>query len=195
MKFLSTGYGDGDGDGYGDGYGDGDGDGSGSGYGFGYGYGYGSNIKKINGMVVFLIDGVQTIILSVKKNVAKGYILNADLTLSECYIAKEGGHFAHGETLRGAVNAARDKIFADLPAEERISAFLSEFQRDKKYPATDFYNWHHKLTGSCEMGRTSFVKNKGIDLSRDFFTVNEFISLCEKEYGGSIIMSLKEHFN
>jgi hypothetical protein len=64
-----------------------------------------------------------------------------------------------------------------------------------KYPAAKFYDWHNKLTGSCKMGRDSFVKNMGIDLEKDEFTVSEFISLCENDYGGDIVRALKERID
>ena len=105
-----SGYGDGSGDGYGSGYGDGYGDGSGygsgsgsgygdgSGYGSGYGdgsgsgygdgYGDGSGLKAINNHRVYKIDDIPTIILSIHKNIARGKIVNRDLTFANCYIAK-----------------------------------------------------------------------------------------------------------
>ena len=93
--------------GYGSGYGSGDGSGSGGGYGYGSGYGYGegSGIKSFNGEFVYLIDGIQTIISNIKGNLARGFILNSDLTLSPCYIYKDNGRFVYGETLREVKDA------------------------------------------------------------------------------------------
>ena len=78
------GYGDGSGYGYGSSYGYGDGSGYSNGDGDGYGDGYGYGVKSINNDRVYLIDNVQTIIKSVRNNIAKGFILNKDLTLSSC---------------------------------------------------------------------------------------------------------------
>jgi len=50
----------------------------------------------------------------------------------------------------------------------------------KKYKGSVFFDWHHYLTGSCLMGRESFVKNHGINLD-DEFTVDEFIKLCRDD--------------
>ena len=188
-----SGYGDGSGSGYGSGYVDGYGYGygSGSGYGYGYGYGDGSGIKKINKYNVYNIDDVQTIILSIYKNIAKGKILNKDMTLTDCYIAKGQNMFAHGDTIEKAVEDLRNKIFDNLDVEEKIEEFKKIFEKDKKYKGTEFYKWHHFLTGSCEMGRNSFVKNHSLNLE-DKFTVNEFIEICENDYGGSIIKQLKK---
>ncbi len=186
------GYGDGDGDGSGSGYGDGDGYGSGDGSGDGYGDGYGSGLKTLNNQKIYLIDAVQTIIESVKGNVARGFIVNKDLTLQECYIAKGENTFSHGETLKKAVDSLQQKLLRNLPTEERIKKFKEKFKDfTEKFKAVEFYDWHFFLTGSCEMGRNSFVKNNGIDLENDLLTVNEFIQLTKNSYGGETINLLK----
>lgn len=201
------GYGDGSGFGSGSGSGDGsgfgDGSGSGCGYGCGYGYGYGSGdgsgygvwytgIGAINGHPVWVIDGMPAVITAICRSIAKGYIVNRDLTLTPCFIAKGQGHFAHGENAKKAVEALQDKIFEDMDTEESIEAFMAEFEPKKKYPAMDFYIWHHRLTGSCEMGRKQFFKDGGYDLEHDTFSVEEFIRITENAYGGEIIRQLKE---
>lgn len=197
-EFLSVnnGYGDGDGSGDGSGYGYGSSDGYGSGYGdgsgSGSGYGYGYGIKSINGDIVYQIDSIPTVIKHIKGNVAKGFILNSDLSLSPCYIIKGHNKFAHGETLEKALKDLEDKIFEDIDTDEAIELFLKEFSDlNKKYPAKDFYLWHNRLTGSCEMGRNSFVKNGGYDLEHDMFTVQEFIDITRNAYGGDIIKQLE----
>ena len=191
---VGSGYGDGVGSGYGYGYGSGYGYGDGDGY--GYGYGDGDGIKEYNKNKIYIIDGIQTIIISVRNNIAKGYILNKDLTLTKCYIVKGHNKFAHGETLRKAVEDLQNKIFKDMDTEETIDLFLKEFaDANKKYPAKDFYIWHNRLTGSCEMGRQQFAKEKGIDIEKDTFTVKEFINLTKNAYGGDIINQLKERIS
>ena len=114
--------------------------GSGSGSGSGSGDGYG--IKSFNGEQVFRIDGVNTLIHSVRGNTAHGAIVNDGLTLTQCYIVKQDGFFAHGETLREAMEALRDKLFEDMPEDDRIEMFLSETDRGKTYPTQYFYDWH-----------------------------------------------------
>ena len=187
------GYGDGYGDGSGYGHGDGSGDGydDGSGYGSGSGYGYGDGIKSFNGEFVYMIDRVQTIISDIKGNLARGFILNTDFTLSPCYICKGNGYFAHGETLKEARQGLQEKIFENMDTDEAIERFLSTFEKGNKYPAKYFYEWHHYLTGSCEMGRKSFMRDRNVDFD-DMYTVDEFIAMCENSYGGEIIKKLKE---
>ena len=190
------GYGDGDGSGYGDGDGSGsgygDGDGSGSGYGDGDGSGSGDGIKSFNSERVHTIDGVPTILRHVRGNVAHGVILNRDLTTTNCYVAKQDNIFAHGETLAKTMEALRDKLFADMPEEERIETFLKETADGKAYPAQYFYDWHHRLTGSCDMGRRQFARDHGIDVDNTTMTLREFLALTKDAYGGSVIRKAQE---
>ena len=192
-EFLNISYGDGsgDGDGYGDGYGYGSGDGDGSGSGDGYGSGdgdgsgYGSGVKTFCGRNVYLIDGVQTIIESARGNIAKGHILQNDFSLTPCFVVKENGKFAHGETLHEAFESLQEKLYDDSTEEERIQKFREHFTDfSKKYPARELFVWHHVLTGSCKAGREAFCRDRGIDVDKDEFTVYEFIGLTKDSYGG-----------
>ena len=194
------GYGFGSGDGSGDGFGYGNGSGAGSGRGSSSGAGYsdgsgdcsGTDIKFFCSSPVYLIDRIPTIITAVFGSYAKGYILEPCLTLTPCYIAKQESHFAHGKTLSEAVTAVAEKAFEDMPEEDRIAEFWKCHENGMKYPARDLYDWHHRLTGSCEMGRNTFAAEHGIDLNSDMFTVEEFVELCGKSYGGEIIRKLAE---
>ena len=183
------------------GYGDGSGDGSGYGYGYGDGYGDGSGdgsgeISLFNGDKVYDIDNMPTIIKSVRGNVAKGFILMQDFTLSPCYIVKDRNKFAHGSTLHEAYSSLREKLFDDTSEEERLSAFTDKFPKydNKLYPASELFEWHHHLTGSCLQGRKVFCKNKGIDINKDMFTVRQFVRLTSSDYGGDAISKLPERY-
>lgn len=205
------GYGYGSGDGYGSGYccGDGSGDGSGSGFsfgngdgsgsasgsGYGYGVGFGDGIKSVNGIEICNIDGVQTAIFQIHGNIAKGAILQSDLTFTPCYIAKQDGRFAHGETIREAIAALREKLFEDMPEEDRIRAFVSEHPNPQMaYPNEDLFSWHHNLTGSCLAGRKAFVRDHGIDMDGSM-PIPDFIMLTKNEYGGAVITRLEEVYH
>ena len=202
---YSSGYGDGDGSGDGSGsgdssgygYGDGDGYGYSSGYGdgSGYGSGYGDGIVSFCGNMVCSVDDTPTIIDHVHGNIARGSILRGDMTLAPCYIVKAGTFFAHGATLQKAQSAAESKLFNDMPVEERITAFLSELKCNTKYPAKKFFDWHNRLTGSCEMGRKAFARDHGIDIEHDEMTVAEFVAMTENAYGGGVIRQIKERVN
>lgn len=200
------GYGSGSADGYGDGYGLGNdsgygaggGNGSGTGYGTGYGYGIGAHcgpgLKSLNGQPVDMIDDVPTILTSIIGNAAKGFIVRHDFSLAPTFVCKQGNAFAHGETLHKAREALLEKLFDDMPTEERIAAFCAEFKPGVKRPATDFFSWHHRLTGSCEQGRREFARQHDVDIDSDEMTPEEFFALTRDSYGGGIIRQTEEVF-
>ena len=72
-------------------------------------YFYGDGVLNLDGRSVYMINGVPTIITVVSGDYAKGYILNDDLTVSPCYVVKEGRYFAHGSTLADAVRRVLEK--------------------------------------------------------------------------------------
>ena len=199
IRFLTISYDSG----YGYGYDSGDGSGSGSGSGSGYGYGSGDGsgdgdgsgcaIKNFCGERVFAIDDIPTIIRSAHGNLAKGFVLRGDFKLIPCYIAKHDNMFAHGETIQEAVVAVNKKVLKNMDSDKVIDKFFEHFKDlSKKYPARDFYEWHHYLTGSCEMGRRTFVQNGGYDIEHDRFTVHEFINITRHAYGKDVILRLEK---
>ena len=181
--------------GYGGDHGHGSGVGNSSGYGGGNGSGAshdgGGGIKAINGQEVYYIDYTPTVIYHVRGNVARGAVLCQDLSLEPCYIVKNDGLFAHGETLRKAMEALTDKLFEDMPEEERIKAFMDCHKLGINYPVQDLYDWHHRLTGSCKMGRDVFAAGHGIDVEHDEMTVENFIRLTKSAYNGGVIAALE----
>jgi hypothetical protein len=177
---IGSGSGDGSGSGYGSGYGYGDGD--------GYGYGYG--IKTFDGVPVYMIDDTPTIIRKIRLGAAYGEILNRDLTLTKCWVCKGGGKFAHGETYKAAREALAEKMFDGMSEGERISEFWKCHNHTDRYNGRDLWTWHHRLTGSCEMGRNQFCADRDIDIDGTEWTVAEFVALCKDSYGGSTIKKL-----
>ena len=190
---CGTGSGDGSGTGYGDGDGDGDGSGSDDGYGYGSGYGH-RNVKDFCGKDLHWIDGVPTIIDRVHGNIAQGRILRKNMTTQKCYIVRNDRHFAHGDTVREAMEALISKEFDGMPEAERIAAFRREFpETDKPYPNKSLFDWHNRLTGSCLAGRRAFVQDRGLSMDGKT-TVREFIRLTEDAYGGSTVRKLKKEY-
>lgn len=207
-RFLTIsdgdGYGDGSGSGYGDGsgsgdgYGDGDGpgDGSGDGYGdgsgYGSGYGSGSGIKEFAGHMVYDIDRLQTLIYAVRGNVAKGAVLGRDLTLKDCWIAKRGDFFSHGDTLHEAAEALEAKWRENGPLDERIAEFVKTHPAlDEKYG--DLFDWHHVLAGSCEFGRRQWCEEHGYKPT-DSITLRTFLTETAGDYGGDVIRQVAKEY-
>lgn len=194
---IGDGVGSDDGSGIGYGVGSGFGDGVGSGFGDGAGSGFadgGSGIHALNGNIVDYIDNVPTIIIQIHNNVARGYIINDDLTLQSCYIAKVGSFFAHGKTLKDAIVDAEAKETEKLPIEKRIEKFIEVFgSLDSEHTGKEFYDWHHILTGSCKMGRDEFCKSHNIDLTKKY-SVRYFLGITKDSYGGEIIKKISETY-
>ena len=172
------------------------GSGSGSAYGYGdgidSGVGYGrGNIQALNGNIVDYVDSVPTIIIQIKGNFAKGYIIDEDNLMSvPCYIAKVGNSFAHGKTLKEAVADAKVKDIEKLAIEERIEKFKEVFgSLDSEHTGKKFYDWHHILTGSCRMGRDKFCEENGINLTKKY-SVRYFLNITKNSYGGDIIKQI-----
>ena len=162
----------------------------------GKGYDYFDNLglKEINGNIVYIIDDIPTIITSVRNNIAKGFIVKNDLQFEPCYVVKENNEFAHGDTLKDAFMSLQEKLYDDSTEEERIEAFKKQFpEYDIKYNNIDLFVYHHVLTGSCRMGRESFVSNKGLSLDGKT-SVREFVKLTQDAYGGDIIKKLPEAY-
>ena len=140
------------------------------------------------------IDGIATVIRTAFGNAARGYVINSDLTTQDCVIVKSGNLFAHGDTLADAQASLQEKLFDKMDPDEKIELFREKFKDGVKYPAREFYDWHHRLTGSCEFGRTVFARDREIDLDTDTYTVREFIDITKDAYGGEIIRRLEEYY-
>ena len=176
------------------GYGSGDGSGDGSRDGSGYGDSDNVGLKEINGKTVYIVDETSTIFTSVRGNVAQGFIVQSDLQLTPCFIVKENNNFAHGNTLRDAFTSLQEKLYDDSTEEERIEVFKKKFPSyEGKYDNKDLFTYHHVLTGSCRMGRESFVKDKGLSLDGKT-SVREFVELTKDAYGSYIIKELPKAY-
>ena len=195
-RFLAVGDGDGygSGSGSGSGYGSGDGSGSGSGDGSGdgYGSGYGYGVKEFNGRKVYDIDSMSTLIYAVRGNVAKGAILCRDMTLKDCWIAKRGNFFSHGDTLHEAVEAVEAKWMENRPLDERIAEF-ARTHPSLDEPYGDLFDWHHILTGSCEFGRRQWCEEHGYKPT-DSITLRTFLTETVGNYGGDVIRRVGKEY-
>ena len=154
----------------------------------------GCGVSSLNGEQIFYIDSVPTIIKRIVGNLAKGFVVSLnDFTKSVCYVIKGNGYFAHGVTAKEAQDALLEKILEDKSEEERIEEFINHFPKGKKASGTEYYEWHHILTGSCKFGRDEFVKQNNIDLSAEY-TPEEFIKIVKNAYGSEIIASLAKAY-
>ena len=187
-----SGYGYGDGSGYGYGDGSGYGSGDGSGYGSGDGSGDGDGVKEFNGRKVYNIDSVPTLIYAVKGDVAKGATLQKDMSLKDCWIAKRGNFFAHGDTLHEAVEAVEAKWWENRPLDERIAEFVKTHpELEEEYG--DLFDWHHVFTGSCEFGRRQWCEEHGYSPT-DSITLRTFFEQTRNDYGRDVIRQVAKEY-
>ena len=184
------------GDGYGSGSGDGCGSGNGNGYGYGYGYGYGNGdgngikIKQFKGNKVYYVDDIPCIFKSVHENYASVEIIDVNsLELKNAFIGKFENRFAHGETIREAIEDARSKYYQSLDFDEVKEKLLSEFKEKGKLTVKELYNWHGILTGSCRFGRTQFQTEHNLK-DDDLLSLEEFVELTKNAFGGDRILCL-----
>ena len=158
-----------------------------------YGYGDGSGYKKINGHTIYQIDSINTLITSVHKNIAKGFIFKRNLTLTPTYVVKGSNKFAHGGTLKEAFEALEAKIYEDLDHDEAIRLFKEKFNNKDSYSGHDFFKWHHIVTGSCLQGRNEFISDGGYSLD-DKYTVKQFLQIVKGAYGWYMLKELEEDY-
>lgn len=189
------GAGSGAGSGYGDGHGSGAGYGEGAGSGASDGYGGGDDygLKSFNGMPVNYVDRIATVIERVWANCGRGFVVNADLTTTPCWIAKQGNYFAHGATIREAVQEAVAKFINSRPIEERIDEFV-KFHPDLDETYGDLFEWHYLLTGSCKMGREQWCKDHGYKPT-DEMLLRDFLTMTQSTYGGDVIKQVSDRYN
>ena len=143
---------------------------------------------------VYRIDDTHTLIYSVRGNIARGAILRNDLTLKDCYIAKVGNSFAHGDTAKEAMRDATAKDMEQRPIEERIDEFVKQYPKlTTKATGRELYDWHHILTGSCTMGRNEFCRANNVKME-ELYTIDYFLKLTENSYGGNVIRQVRESY-
>ena len=181
-RFLEIGSGDGSGSGYGDG--------SGS----GYGSGDGDGIEEFDGHKLYDIDNVPTAITAVHGNYAQGFTIKYNSIKVPCYIARVDNSFAHGDTLRQALEDATAKALQAKPLEERIANTVKAHPDPNEIiPNTELFKLHNILTGSCEFGRKQFCEQHGISLD-DAMTMCRFMELTADAYGGYAIQQLADAY-
>lgn len=184
---FGFGYGYGIGFGFGDGIGGGDGRG-----GIGYGNIVTVGLKSVNGVELHNIDGVPTGIYRSRGNVAKGFILQR-FAVKPCYIVRDGDVFAHGDTLKDAEEALREKVMESMDEGKAIAKFVEHFKPHTLHKNSEYFEWHHYLTGSCRMGRENFCANNGVDLNAES-TPEYFIAITEHSFGSETIAKLKKYY-
>ena len=119
-------------------------------------------------------------------------MLRKDMSLKDCWIAKRGNFFAHGDTLHAAVEAVEAKWRENRPLDERIAEFV-ETHPSLDEPYGDLFEWHHILTGSCEFGRRQWCEEHGYKPT-DSITLRTFLTETVGDYGGDVIRLVAQKY-
>jgi hypothetical protein len=137
---------------------------------------------------------VQTAITAVHGNYAQGFTIKNNSIKVPCYIARVDNIFAHGETLRQALEDATAKALQAKPLEERIADTVKTHPDPNEIiPNAELFRLHNILTGSCEFGRKQFCEQHGISLD-DAMTMCRFMELTADAYGGDAIRQLADAY-
>lgn len=178
----------------------------GSGYGSGYGSGSGNGMENDGDLLSFArvgndtihnINGAPMAIDNIKGNIAKGRILNDDMTFTDCWIVREGNCIEYGKDLHKTYLAAQRESAIQLPKEERLKMFVQRFPSpDEPIPIKELYHWHHVLTGACRIHSKEWCKRHGFNFEDEIYCVSirRFVNLTESEWGGDIIKELKNYY-
>lgn len=151
-------------------------------------------MSEFEGFKVYMIDHIPTCIESVHISMSLSYAIGFTIEdySKRCptIVAKVAGYFAHGDSLREAIQAAEEKLMRNIPFEYRIKQFVELYPDiNQLVPNKKLFDAHHYLTGSCYFGRQQFCKGNGIDLENSM-SVADFIRWTCTEYGGEIIHKL-----
>ena len=116
------------------------------------------------------------------------------MTLQPCYIVRVGNSFAHADTISQAIKEATEKDIEHQPIESRIDMFVEDFPTlDTKALGSILFDWHHRLTGSCRMGREQFCKEHGVSMDTEY-TIEYFLDITKNAYGGDVIRQVREKY-
>ncbi len=120
------------------------------------------------------IDGYLFVIESTKvkgdTTIYKGYniqnVKDNVITKDECYVAEQGVYYAHGKTIKKAVEDVNFKAISEKLKKEPIN---KDTIIDMKY--------YRLITGACEMGVQSFIKGNGL---KESYKASKLLPILEQ---------------
>ena len=126
------------------------------------------------------IDGYTMIIESTKKSgdftiMKSRYFKGGEISdMPKCWIASRGDYFAHGKTMKQAIE---DVNFKYLQATLDVTELVESIKKSKVVTKNDY----RLLTGACSMGCDEFMKEHGI---KDSVPLDDCKKLVRNAYGG-----------
>jgi hypothetical protein len=120
------------------------------------------------------VDGYLFVIESTKvkgdTTIYKGYniknVKDNVITKDECYVAEQGVYYAHGKTIKKAVEDVNFKTISEKLKKEPINK-----------DTVINMNYYRLITGACEMGVQSFIKGNGL---KESYKASELLPILEQ---------------
>ena len=125
------------------------------------------NVKCIDN-ILFVIDSEKTT-KGIKIYSGYNFIKLADkkIVKEECFVANKGEHFAHGESIKKAIQDVQFKAIAETLRKEPI-----------KKDTIITMQYYRIVTGACEMGCKSWMQKNNI--TKESYKASELLPLLEK---------------
>ena len=105
---------------------------------------------------------------------------------NQCYVARNGKYYAHGDTLAEAIDSLNFKILSETRDKSEIARDCIE--KDKVTISS-----YRLLTGACLSGTKAHLVSCGIDIKKtQSLTVKEAIAASSGGYGHKQFVALLE---
>lgn len=148
-----------------------------------------SNSKNIESITyqgtVYTVKCIDGYVMVIDSEKAKGdftiYKCRYFGRFNECIVAKRGDYYAHGDTLKEAVE---DVNFKFLQETFDLDTLVSEIKSKKTMSVSEY----RLITGACRQGCANFRKSKGIESTE--LPLKEVINITKNEYGGDRVQEL-----
>jgi hypothetical protein len=153
-------------------------------------YLYNLNNKKIiyknHEYLVKVVDGWTMLITSEKNlnefKIYKGFFFRGGDLKVPCYIAEKDGYFAHGSSMKKAIEDCNFKYLQEHLDKDDL---IKQIKEKGSVTIQDY----RLLTGACQLGVNKFLSEKGI--TGDSLTIDQVIELTKGAYGGNVF---REYF-
>ncbi|RDY58471.1 leucine-rich repeat domain-containing protein [Flagellimonas nanhaiensis] len=138
------------------------------------------NVRIIQGnKSIRMIDGIATVMRKKRKvsdmTIYEGKFFNRD---KKCFVASKGEYWAHGHTIREAID---DVVFKFMQEDSNIEEVVSNIKKSQIMTVNQF----RLLTGACRAGCQNFLEQR--KMKKTSFPLNEALDILNGQYGWSRI--------
>ena len=97
--------------------------------------------------------------------------------LDQCYVARSGDTYAHGNSIKRAIDDLAFKMADKLDREEVIAEIRSSGQVTR--------HQYRAITGACQSGVDDFLRQAGVPEDLDAMPLQDVLHITKGAYGGS----------